>query len=511
MSELPSPTRATAPLLQSTVRGHAHHTMHSILQHGQFGYKEDRLDLTNIPHFFKNIIVEQSAAKLKDYDPVKVCSRSDFKYSALDPKLLAVEKKKRVEDVYRCGFCSDPKELYRPLGEPILDTELLLYTRLDIDSTATYKKGNQRSDDFKDEPIYRIGTKNQLKFTDAPKRHTNGFRYIKEQVAKSNFAVNSVKFGVPFTSICDADTRIHTYDIQEAAPELRSSTKVDWDNLEIDLDRKGYFGNLLARHERSISAPNTNCANQGEKYTVKPQDDTTELQSNSGKKTRHVLLSFYEPDASLISSPYHPTDTQIQKPLHINMTQKQIESALDIKASNQTASTAEKFFTTRDHFYEQRQRLTHLLQDDLHRLEMERKTSFEKKVNAFELSKESNGQCIDDINLMRKKAIEAKRKEKMDIIAAHPWYNELIKKVVVMNGVRREVTQYESVLLSRLKRLVADKISFNKMVFVQLMKVIPTNEFIKDDIQRIIRFVKQHETTTERDYLEAVEMAGHSI
>ncbi|KAH6589430.1 hypothetical protein BASA61_005619 [Batrachochytrium salamandrivorans] len=428
MSELPSPTRATAPLLQSTVRGHAHHTMHSILQHGQFGYKEDRLDLTNIPHFFKNIIVEQSAAKLKDYDPVKVCSRSDFKYSALDPKLLAVEKKKRVEDVYRCGFCSDPKELYRPLGEPILDTELLLYTRLDIDSTATYKKGNQRSDDFKDEPIYRIGTKNQLKFT------------------------------------------------------------VDWDNLEIDLDRKGYFGNLLARHERSISAPNTNCANQGEKYTVKPQDDTTELQSNN-----------------------HPTDTQIQKPLHINMTQKQIESALDIKASNQTASTAEKFFTTRDHFYEQRQRLTHLLQDDLHRLEMERKTSFEKKVNAFELSKESNGQCIDDINLMRKKAIEAKRKEKMDIIAAHPWYNELIKKVVVMNGVRREVTQYESVLLSRLKRLVADKISFNKMVFVQLMKVIPTNEFIKDDIQRIIRFVKQHETTTERDYLEAVEMAGHSI
>ncbi|KAJ1345066.1 hypothetical protein BSLG_000581 [Batrachochytrium salamandrivorans] len=453
MSELPSPTRATAPLLQSTVRGHAHHTMHSILQHGQFGYKEDRLDLTNIPHFFKNIIVEQSAAKLKDYDPVKVCSRSDFKYSALDPKLLAVEKKKRVEDVYRCGFCSDPKELYRPLGKRLNKIQLALL------------KGNQRSDDFKDEPIYRIGTKNQLKFTDAPKRHTNGFRYIKEQVAKSNFAVNSVKFGVPFTSICDADTRIHTYDIQEAAPELRSSTKVDWDNLEIDLDRKGYFGNLLARHERSISAPNTNCANQGEKYTAKPQDDTTELQSNN-----------------------HPTDTQIQKSLHINMTQKQIESALDIKASNQTASTAEKY-----------------------RLEMERKTSFEKKVNAFELSKESNGQCIDDINLMRKKAIEAKRKEKMDIIAAHPWYNELIKKVVVMNGVRREVTQYESVLLSRLKRLVADKISFNKMVFVQLMKVIPTNEFIKDDIQRIIRFVKQHETTTERDYLEAVEMAGHSI
>ncbi|OAJ36627.1 hypothetical protein BDEG_20781 [Batrachochytrium dendrobatidis JEL423] len=147
---------------------------------------------------------------------------------------------------------------------------------------------------------------------------------------------------------------------------------------------------------------------------------------------------------------------------------------------------------------------------------MERKTSFERKVKAFELSKSilitiQYEKSIDGINDMRQKAAEERRKEKIEILLAHPWYNELIKKVVVMNGVRRKVTQYESVLLGRLKRIIADQISFNKAVFVQLMRVLPTREFVKDEVQRIIRFVKQHENIAERDYLEAVELAGHPI
>eukprot|EP00842_Homolaphlyctis_polyrhiza_P004016 jgi/Hompol1/4615/HPOL_000580-RA len=71
----------------------------------------------------------------------------------------------------------------------------------------------------------------------------------------------------------------------------------------------------------------------------------------------------------------------------IKLTPKQIEVALNIQSKNQTGETTEKFFTTRDDFYEQRQRLTHLLVDDLNRLDYERKTSFERKVKIFELSK----------------------------------------------------------------------------------------------------------------------------
>nr|KAJ3422411.1 hypothetical protein HK105_008188 [Polyrhizophydium stewartii] len=432
-----------APLRAHLSRGYAMHSLHSVLQHGQLGFKQERIDLSNIPHSIKNMIVEQSSAKLRDYEPLKVCVRSDLKYSTLDTRQHLAEKKKRIEDVYKCGFCADPKELYRPLGDPTLDTEILLYQRLGIDPSAQDKKSQQKRDVFKEETLQKTSIKNQRKFRDVPKRHTNGFKYIKEKVAKSNLKVNSVKarlrtnrnvrpglsvlltgrfgtqFGVPFSSVCEVDDREHTYDKKDEPVDPESMTKGE------------------------IAPP--------------------------AYKTSQIKLSA-----------------------------KQIEGVLGIRASEQTTETTEKFFTTRDDFYEQRQRLTHLLHDDLN-----------SHPNAPSIMQK--GQCVDDITAMRQKAADLRRKEKKAILDAHPWYNELIRKVVVMNGVRREVTQYESLLLGRLKRLIEDQIIFNKKVFVQLMRVLPTREFLKDEVQRIIRFVKQHESISERDYLEAVEMAGHPI
>jgi hypothetical protein len=43
------------------------------------------------------------------------------------------------------------------------------------------------------------------------------------------------------------------------------------------------------------------------------------------------------------------------------------------------------------------------------------------------------------------------------------------------------------------------------------LRTLPTKEFFKDEIQRIIRFVKAHESITEKDYVEVVEQAGHSM
>ncbi|KAJ8325493.1 hypothetical protein BDV3_001252 [Batrachochytrium dendrobatidis] len=493
MSEPISPSRTALPPSQSAGRVLTHHTMHSILQHGQFGYKDERIDLSNIPHYFKNMIVEQSIAKLKDYEPVIVSARSDFKCSILDTKIVANEKK-RLQDVYKCGFLSDPKELYCPLGDPILDTELLLYKRLNIDPSTVYKKSSQQFDEYKKDAFFKTGAKHQQKFRDVPKNHTNGFKYIKEKLAKSNLTVNSVKFGVPFSTVCEPDSRIHTYDVKDISPDTNAVVKVNWNNLEIDMDRQGYFGNLLLRHERATSAQNTDRCGQDQRNRDIFQDRDSLKANEDRRKTTTENKTLNLP---------------IYKHSQIKLTSKQIEGVLGIQSVNQTAATTEKFFTTRDNFYEQRQRLTHLLQDDLTRLHMERKTSFERKVKAFELSKYEKS--IDGINDMRQKAAEERRKEKIEILLAHPWYNELIKKVVVMNGVRRKVTQYESVLLGRLKRIIADQISFNKAVFVQLMRVLPTREFVKDEVQRIIRFVKQHENIAERDYLEAVELAGHPI
>jgi hypothetical protein len=57
--------------------------------------------------------------------------------------------------------------------------------------------------------------------------------------------------------------------------------------------------------------------------------------------------------------------------------------------------------------------------------------------------------------------------------------------------------------------MIEDQVQFTKKVFVNFMKILPTREFQKDEVQRIIRFVKQHENITERDFVESVELAGH--
>jgi hypothetical protein len=44
-----------------------------------------------------------------------------------------------------------------------------------------------------------------------------------------------------------------------------------------------------------------------------------------------------------------------------------------------------------------------------------------------------------------------------------------------------------------------------------MIRLLPTKDFLKDETQRIIRFVKSHEEITERDYLEVVELAGHGM
>ena len=71
--------------------------------------------------------------------------------------------------------------------------------------------------------------------------------------------------------------------------------------------------------------------------------------------------------------------------------------------------------------------------------------------------------------------------------------------------------EYLSLIVIYVYRLIEDQSKFTKQVFYNLMRLLPTKEFLKDDIQRIIRFVKQHEIITERDYIEALDMAGHSL
>lgn len=57
--------------------------------------------------------------------------------------------------------------------------------------------------------------------------------------------------------------------------------------------------------------------------------------------------------------------------------------------------------------------------------------------------------------------------------------------------------------------MVEDQKILTKDVLVKLLKLIPKREFQNDEIQRILRFLKQHtDAITERDYFDALELVG---
>ena len=109
---------------------------------------KDKIDLSNIPNDLKTMIMDQSTARLAVYEPTKYITRytsvffwplslysSEAKCSVLDAKQALSQKKKRLESVFTEGFFSDPKDLYKPIGEVTLDTKDLLYHALQLEIT----------------------------------------------------------------------------------------------------------------------------------------------------------------------------------------------------------------------------------------------------------------------------------------------------------------------------------------------------------------------------------------
>jgi hypothetical protein len=124
---------------------------------------------------------------------------------------------------------------------------------------------------------------------------------------------------------------------------------------------------------------------------------------------------------------------------------------------------------------------------------------------------------------MRQSARKEQRSINSEIVNNHPWYNDLINKVVMTGGIRRKRTFYlflnneniasfyELLLIERIRGIIEDGLEFDQNTFVKILKVLPSHEFNRDEAQRIIRFLKHRISLTERDYVDAVELSGHQI
>ncbi|KAJ1548410.1 hypothetical protein HK405_003305 [Cladochytrium tenue] len=149
------------------------------------------------------------------------------------------DKQRRREAVMRCGFCSDPKEMYRPLGDPIVDSKQLILNTLCVDrhSAASDRTGDDDNDDAsvgdddrsvdgysdggatgaagrsrrrsgageegKDEEespaaaAARAKRRAAARASAASRHHNDGFVLIKGKLAASRRRLHAVKFGVP--------------------------------------------------------------------------------------------------------------------------------------------------------------------------------------------------------------------------------------------------------------------------------------------------------------------------
>jgi hypothetical protein len=92
----------------------------------------------------------------------------------------------------------------------------------------------------------------------------------------------------------------------------------------------------------------------------------------------------------------------------------------------------------------------------------------------------------------------------------HPWYNELIR-IVFGNSLRKQVSESEHVLLNRVRTLIGDDVQLDKFEFVRLMKLIPNHDFMREEIQRIFKFLRLQLGISELDYFDAIESSGQML
>jgi hypothetical protein len=190
------------------------------------------------------------------------------------------------------------------------------------------------------------------KLLQVQKGHSNGYRHIKHRLAESNRRIGAVKvhfltqFGVSISSVCHNDVREHTYD-QSVSASSKETTQINWNRLELDLDKQSYYKGLYNKYDEASSAPESGTTVSTK--NANPQKD----------KSPNIKVA---------------------------LTAKQMETELGITRKQSDTLNFDRFFSTRQEFYEQQSRLSILLSSELDRLDYQRKPAIEAKSRAFTLT-----------------------------------------------------------------------------------------------------------------------------
>jgi len=66
--------------------------------------------------------------------------------------------------------------------------------------------------------------------------------------------------------------------------------------------------------------------------------------------------------------------------------------------------------------------------------------------------KKNNGFADDDLKRMRTIVNKDLKLEREKIIKRHPWYNDMVNKMIYTTGTARELTETENILLKQIRK-----------------------------------------------------------
>jgi hypothetical protein len=131
MAELSHPSTATPQPANAPRKKEAGNNW-QFMHHSQFG-KQDRGDVQLSLHV-KQLII---SGPKRVYEPEKIQTRTESCLIVADSaKLAALDLERRKREVLLCGFCSDPREPYKTLGELYLESDALLFHSLQLPTTG---------------------------------------------------------------------------------------------------------------------------------------------------------------------------------------------------------------------------------------------------------------------------------------------------------------------------------------------------------------------------------------
>ncbi|KAJ1501688.1 hypothetical protein HMI55_003269 [Coelomomyces lativittatus] len=162
----------------------------------------------------------------------------------------------------------------------------------------------------------------------------------------------------------------------------------------------------------------------------------------------------------------------------------------------------------RMNFNKEKHRLSGTFKSQLLQVERERPALIYEKFRVFQIG--VNGICSSDLERMRVNAKRRRRQERHRLLDIHPWYKEMVK-ITSNHPLKKTLSEGERALLYQVGVRIGDKVPFTKHEFVDILKSVPTSEYMKEEVQKLIKFLKLQIGLTELEYLDAIELSGQML